>query len=84
MVRIRHIVPVHEGFKERLDTSSAAGELVFHVFGAIAHFERRLISERTREGLTAALNPSSNRFYTSNATIGFPRSALFGSVVPDR
>ena len=30
--------------EERLDTSSAAGELVFHVFGAIAHFERRLIS----------------------------------------
>ena len=27
--------------EERLDTSSAAGELVFHVFGAIAHFERR-------------------------------------------
>lgn len=26
--------------EERLDTSSAAGELVFHVFGAIAHFER--------------------------------------------
>ena len=38
----------------RIDTSSAAGELVFHVFGAIAHFERRLISERTREGLAAA------------------------------
>ena len=35
--------------EERLDTSSAAGELVFHAFGAIAHFERRLISERTRE-----------------------------------
>ena len=34
--------------EERIDTSSAAGELVFHVFGAIAHFERRLISERTR------------------------------------
>ena len=32
--------------EERLDSSSAAGELVFHVFGAIAHFERRLISER--------------------------------------
>jgi DNA invertase Pin-like site-specific DNA recombinase len=40
--------------EERIDTSSAAGELVFHVFGAIAHFERRLISERTREGLAAA------------------------------
>jgi DNA invertase Pin-like site-specific DNA recombinase len=29
-------------------------ELVFHVFGAIAHFERRLISERTRDGVAAA------------------------------
>ena len=38
---------------ERIDTSSAAGELVFHVFGAIAHFEWRLISERTRKGLAA-------------------------------
>ncbi len=40
--------------EERIDTTSAAGELVFHVFGAIAHFERRLISERTRDGITAA------------------------------
>ena len=31
--------------EERIDTGSAAGELVFHVFGAIAHFERRLIAE---------------------------------------
>jgi DNA invertase Pin-like site-specific DNA recombinase len=40
--------------EERIDTSSAAGELVFHVFGAIAHFERRLIAERTRDGIAAA------------------------------
>ncbi|MBV8264696.1 MAG: recombinase family protein [Candidatus Eremiobacteraeota bacterium] len=40
--------------EEKIDTSSAAGELVFHVFGAIAHFERRLIAERTRDGLAAA------------------------------
>ena len=40
--------------EERLDTTSAAGELVFHVFGSIAHFERRLIAERTRDGLRAA------------------------------
>jgi len=32
--------------EEKIDTSSAAGELIFHVFGAIAHFERRLIAER--------------------------------------
>ena len=38
--------------EEKIDTSSAAGELIFHVFGAIAHFERRLISERT--GIAAA------------------------------
>jgi DNA invertase Pin-like site-specific DNA recombinase len=37
-----------------IDTTSAAGELVFHVFGAIAHFERRLIAERTKDGIAAA------------------------------
>src|SRR4051794_5130399 len=40
--------------EERIDTTSAADELVFHVFGAIAHFERRLIAERTRDGIAAA------------------------------
>ena len=40
--------------EEDIDTTSAAGELVFHVFGAIANFERRLISERTKDGRHAA------------------------------
>ena len=40
--------------EESIDTTSAAGELVFYVFVAIAHFERRLISERTKGGLQAA------------------------------
>ena len=40
--------------EEKINTSSAAGELVFHVFGAIAHFERRLIAERTKDGIAAA------------------------------
>jgi DNA invertase Pin-like site-specific DNA recombinase len=40
--------------EEKIDTSSAAGELIFHVFDAIAHFERRLISERTKDGIKAA------------------------------
>jgi DNA invertase Pin-like site-specific DNA recombinase len=34
--------------------ASAAGELVFHVFGAIAQFECRLIAERTRDGMNVA------------------------------
>ncbi|GAN77472.1 recombinase family protein [Acidisphaera rubrifaciens] len=40
--------------EEEIDTSSAAGELIFHVFGGIAHFERRLIAERTKNGIAAA------------------------------
>jgi len=40
--------------EERINTNSAAGELVFHVFGAIPHFERRLIAERTKDGIAAA------------------------------
>lgn len=40
--------------KEKIDTSLASGELIFYVFGAIAHFERRLISERTKDGIAAA------------------------------
>lgn len=37
-----------------LDTTTASGELVFHIFSALAQFERRLIQERTRAGLAAA------------------------------
>ena len=52
MLRERHIALL--SLEEKIDTSSAAGELIFHVFGAIAHFERRLISERTKDGIAAA------------------------------
>jgi DNA invertase Pin-like site-specific DNA recombinase len=41
-------------WKRSSTPSSAAGELVFHVFGALAQFERRLIAERTRDGMNAA------------------------------
>lgn len=39
---------------EVIDTASAGGTLMFHVMAALAEFERRLISERTRAGLNAA------------------------------
>jgi DNA invertase Pin-like site-specific DNA recombinase len=39
---------------EQIDTASAAGRLVLHVFGALAEFERALMHERTMVGLTAA------------------------------
>lgn len=41
--------------EEQLDTSTAAGSLIFHVFAALTDFERRLIAERTRDGLAVAM-----------------------------
>ena len=45
------------GFKsltEAIDTTTSGGKLVFHIFGALAEFERELIRERTHAGLRAA------------------------------
>jgi len=39
---------------EAIDTTTASGRLLFHIMGAIAEFERSLISERTRAGMAAA------------------------------
>jgi DNA invertase Pin-like site-specific DNA recombinase len=39
---------------DSIDTSSSGGRLVFHMFGALAEFERQLIRERTTAGLAAA------------------------------
>ena len=40
--------------RENIDTSSSGGKLTFHLFGALAEFERDIISERTKAGLSAA------------------------------
>jgi DNA invertase Pin-like site-specific DNA recombinase len=45
------------GFKsltENNDTTTSGGKLIFHIFGALAEFERNLIRERTTAGLVAA------------------------------
>lgn len=61
---LKHLIEVVDelkqqqvGFKslsEGLDTTTPGGKLVFHIFGAIAEFERDLIRERTCAGLAAA------------------------------
>jgi DNA invertase Pin-like site-specific DNA recombinase len=61
---LRHLIEVVTdlaqrgiGFKslqENLDTTTSSGTLVFHMFGALAEFERDLIRERTQAGLIAA------------------------------
>src|SRR4051794_18781618 len=57
---IETVRQLHEqgiGFRslqEQIDTTTSGGKLVFHVFGALAEFERDLIRERTHAGLVAA------------------------------
>lgn len=43
-----------KSLNEAIDTSSNSGKLIFHIFGALAEFERDLIRERTQAGLKAA------------------------------
>ena len=57
---IETITTLHDreiGFKsitENIDTTTSGGKLVFHIFGALAEFERDIIRERTQAGLQAA------------------------------
>jgi DNA invertase Pin-like site-specific DNA recombinase len=67
-----------------IDTTTASGELIFHIFSALAQFERRLIQERTRAGLAAArargkhggrrpLRPDDPRVRMASMMYGDPR-----------
>jgi DNA invertase Pin-like site-specific DNA recombinase len=61
---LRHLIDtiteLHDrgvGFKslmENIDTTTSGGKLVFHIFGALAEFEREIIRERTNAGLASA------------------------------
>ena len=43
-----------KSLQESIDTATSGGKLIFHMFGALAEFERNLIRERTMAGLQAA------------------------------
>lgn len=43
-----------KSLKESIDTTSSVGKLIFHIFAALAEFERNLIKERTTAGLISA------------------------------
>lgn len=61
---LRYLIETVEGLEQRgigfrslresIDTTTPGGRLIFHVFGALAEFERELIRERTMAGLAAA------------------------------
>jgi DNA invertase Pin-like site-specific DNA recombinase len=61
---LRHLIDVvndlnkrgvfFKSIQENIDTSNSGGKLTFHLFGALAEFERDIIRERTKAGLDAA------------------------------
>jgi len=61
---LAHLINIIHSLKEKgigfvsltegMDTTTASGELFFHIFGALAQFERSLIQERVKAGLEAA------------------------------
>jgi DNA invertase Pin-like site-specific DNA recombinase len=61
---LRHLIDTVTDLQERgiefksiteaIDTRTSGGKLVFHIFGALAEFEREIIRERTKAGLSAA------------------------------
>jgi DNA invertase Pin-like site-specific DNA recombinase len=54
MTELEHAGIGFHSLQEHIDTTSPGGKLVFHIFGALAEFERNLIQERTKAGLEAA------------------------------
>ena len=61
---LRHLIDTITGLEARgigfrsiteaIDTTTSGGKLIFHIFGALAEFERDIIRERTQAGLSAA------------------------------
>lgn len=61
---LKHLIELIESLKlrgisfksltENIDTTTASGELTFHIFGAIAQFERQLMKQRCKAGMKAA------------------------------
>lgn len=68
-----------ESITEKIETGSAAGKLIFHVFASLAEFERNLIRERTKAGLEAARargRKGGRKVALSEEQIQFAKAAL--------
>ena len=51
---MRYLAGGFKSLNETIDTTNSGGKLIFHIFAALAEFERSLIQERTKAGLAAA------------------------------
>jgi len=79
---LQHLIQVVNGFRDQnidftsltdhIDTSTASGRFFFHVMAAMGEFEREMISERTRAGLSAAR--------ARGSILGRPKSLSFEQV----
>jgi DNA invertase Pin-like site-specific DNA recombinase len=97
---LKHLVATVQGLEERgvgfkvltgqgadIDTTTASGKLVFGIFAALAEFERALISERTRAGLTAAKargRHGGRKFKLSAIELAGVRARLAADPIADR
>ena len=71
------------GFKsitENIDTTTCGGKLIFHIFGALAEFERDIIRERTNAGLQAARARGQLRRQTKSKNTGYPKESSTGTI----
>lgn len=84
---MRHLITLVEDLRERgigfrslnegaIDTTCALSELIFNIFSALAQFERRLIEERTKAGLAAAILAKDDASGANQHAAPAPNNAL--------
>jgi DNA invertase Pin-like site-specific DNA recombinase len=65
-----------QSLTEKIDTTTAGGRLIFHLFGALAEFERDLIRKRVPAGLKSARVRKGGRPPVSEETKGMAKTLL--------
>jgi DNA invertase Pin-like site-specific DNA recombinase len=68
---------------EAIETTTAGGRLVFHIFASLAEFERAIIRERTRAGLDAAHARQTMGVFFAGLIYGHQLTATMGKYVLD-
>lgn len=68
---------------ENIDTTTSGGKLVFHIFGALAEFERDIIKERTTAGLAAARERGKKGGRPKAATLSDPKRVALAQALYD-
>jgi DNA invertase Pin-like site-specific DNA recombinase len=70
-----------QSLRESMDTTTSGGKLIFHVFGALAEFERELIRERTQAGFSKSISRGKPLMRMSPAPCPIRRTKRSGSIL---